>query len=496
MSNAETAQLCAEIRKTLIETVGKTGGHLASNLGIVELTVAIHKTFNAPADKIIFDVGHQSYVHKILTGRYEKMPELRKKGGISGFTRRSESEYDPFGSGHSGNAVSAGLGFAEANRMDGKNDYVVCVVGDGSFTNGMVLEAKEQLSLLVKDAGNLDASLYTASTYALLQSEVNESNNLIAQDTATLEQVVEAQVKLVNAKNALIDLSGLKSVVEQSNYVKDEYTKNSYRTYETALNQAKPVLENANSTAEEIQKAQEDLENAIQALVKKADFSILNEKVQEGYAFLESDKDMLEEASYMNFKNELDACSVILANDESTQDEINDSLARLNAYFENKDNFVYKVMTLENNVVVEPQKQMLDTPQLVVQEQVNTVQSVQTPSPKATTSAADNFIKTYLTSASGNVFTTANYLNYQKILSAMPSWLKLSSPDQKAVNAELKNKVGKTYQKLLQEAQNLKMNSGTSINTATNTDSTLYTWLCVMSLGMLTFVTKRLRKQD
>ena len=348
-----------------------------------------------------------------------------------------------------------------------------------SQASKMVLDAKAQLSLLVKDAGNLDASLYTASTYALLQSEVNESNNLIAQDTATLEQVVEAQVKLVNAKNALIDLSGLKSVVEQSNYAKDEYTKNSYRTYETTLNQAKAVLENANSTTEEIQKAQEDLENAIQALVKKADFSILNEKVQEGYAFLESDKDMLEEASYMNFKNELDACSVILSNDGSTQDEINDSLVRLNAYFENKDNFVYKVMTLENNVVEKPQKQMLDTP-----------------SPKATTSAADNFIKTYLTSASGNVFTTANYLNYQKILSAMPSWLKLSSPDQKAVNAKLKNKVGKTYQRLLQEAQNLKMSSGRSINTATNTDSTLYTWLCVMSLGMLTFVTKRLRKQD
>ena len=153
-------------------------------------------------------------------------------------------------------------------------------------------------------------------------------------------------------------------------------------------------------------------------------------------------------------------------------------------------------MTLENNVVVEPQKQLLDTPQLVVQEQVNTVQQSQTTSPKATTSAADNFIKTYLTSASGNIFTTANYLNYQKILSAMPSWLKLSSQDQKAVNAELKKQVGKTYQKLLQEAQNLKMSSGRSINTATNTDSTLYTWLCVMSLGMLTFVTKRLRKQD
>ena len=360
----------------------------------------------------------------------------------------------------------------------------------------MVQDAKEQLSLLVKDAESLDVSSYTASTYASLKTEMDESKNLIALDTTTLEQVVEEQVKLVNAKKALIDLSGLKSAVEQSNYVKDDYTKNSYRTYETALNQAKAVLDNANSTTEEIQKAQEDLSSAINAMVKKADFSALNEKVQEGYAFLESDKDMLEEASYTNFKNELDACSVILSNDESTQDEINNALAKLNAYFENNENFVYKVMTLENNVVVQPQKQLLDTPQLVVQEQVNTVQQLQTTSPKATTSAADNFIKTYLTSASGNIFTTANYLNYQKILSAMPSWLKLSSQDQKAVNAELKNQVGKTYQKLLQESQNLKMSSGRSINTATNTDSTLYTWLCVMSLGMLTFVTKRLRKQD
>lgn len=154
LSNAEIAILCDELRTAIIETVGKTGGHLASNLGVVELTVAIHKVFNAPADKIIFDVGHQSYVHKILTGRYEKMSELRKKGGISGFTRRSESEYDSFGSGHSGNALSAGLGFAEANKLDGKDDYVVCVIGDGSFTNGMVFEAlnnclREDLHLVI-----------------------------------------------------------------------------------------------------------------------------------------------------------------------------------------------------------------------------------------------------------------------------------------------------------------------------------------------------------
>ena len=159
-------------------------------------------------------------------------------------------------------------------------------------------------------------------------------------------------------------------------------------------------------------------------------------------------------------------------------------------------------MTLESNSGVVPQDSLLDEPQLetttLTQEQSRSVQ-VNTPT-KALTTAADNFIKTYLTSADGNVFTTANYLNYQKILSAMPSWLKLSKADQSAVNTELVNKVGKRYQRLLQEAQNLKMSSGKSgvmnINTSTNADTTLYTWLGAMSLGMLTFVLKRLRKQD
>ena len=141
LSDRETALLCDELREKIIDTVSINGGHLASNLGVVELTVAVHKVFNAPDDKIIFDVGHQSYVHKLLTGRFDGMSELRRKNGLSGFTRRSESEYDPFGSGHSGNAISAGLGFAEANKLNGKDDYVVCVVGDGSFTNGMVYEA-------------------------------------------------------------------------------------------------------------------------------------------------------------------------------------------------------------------------------------------------------------------------------------------------------------------------------------------------------------------
>ena len=154
LSDRETALLCDELREKIIDTVSINGGHLASNLGVVELTVAVHKVFNAPDDKIIFDVGHQSYVHKLLTGRFDGMSELRRKNGLSGFTRRSESEYDPFGSGHSGNAISAGLGFAEANKLNGKDDYVVCVVGDGSFTNGMVYEAlnnclHEDLNLII-----------------------------------------------------------------------------------------------------------------------------------------------------------------------------------------------------------------------------------------------------------------------------------------------------------------------------------------------------------
>lgn len=133
--------LAEEIRYKLIETVSLNGGHLAPNLGVVELTVAMHRTFNSPEDKFVFDVGHQCYTHKLLTGRYETFHTLRTKGGISGFTRPGESEHDVFFSGHSGTSVSAGLGLAEANFIKGNYSYVVTVIGDGSFTGGMVYEA-------------------------------------------------------------------------------------------------------------------------------------------------------------------------------------------------------------------------------------------------------------------------------------------------------------------------------------------------------------------
>ncbi|MBQ8175069.1 MAG: 1-deoxy-D-xylulose-5-phosphate synthase [Clostridia bacterium] len=133
--------LAREIREFLIEKVGKSGGHLASNLGVVELTLALHRVFDTPTDHIIWDVGHQSYVHKILTGRADRFDTLRQVGGLSGFTSRRESEYDPFGAGHSSTSVSAALGFAEADRLSGKNAYTVAVVGDGAYTGGMIHEA-------------------------------------------------------------------------------------------------------------------------------------------------------------------------------------------------------------------------------------------------------------------------------------------------------------------------------------------------------------------
>ncbi len=141
MRREEMPLLCEEIRRFLVESVEKTGGHLASNLGVVELSVALHRVFDTPHDHIIFDVGHQAYVHKLLTGRRDDFPTLRKPGGLSGFTRRSESEYDPFGAGHSSTSISAALGFAEADRLKGSDAYTVAVIGDGAFTGGMVHEA-------------------------------------------------------------------------------------------------------------------------------------------------------------------------------------------------------------------------------------------------------------------------------------------------------------------------------------------------------------------
>nr|WCO04854.1 1-deoxy-D-xylulose 5-phosphate synthase [Salvia miltiorrhiza] len=152
LSTKELQQLADELRSDVIFNVSKTGGHLGSSLGVIELTVALHYVFNAPQDRILWDVGHQAYPHKILTGRRDKMPSLRQTGGLSGFTKRSESDYDCFGAGHSSTTISAGLGMAVGRDLKGRKNNVVAVIGDGAMTAGQAYEA-------MNNAGYLDSDM-------------------------------------------------------------------------------------------------------------------------------------------------------------------------------------------------------------------------------------------------------------------------------------------------------------------------------------------------
>ncbi len=158
LSDAELGVLAGELRRETIEVVSQTGGHLGSSLGVVELTVAIHAVFNTPLDKLIWDVGHQCYPHKILTGRRDRMLTLRAEGGLSGFTKRSESEYDPFGAAHSSTSISAALGFAVGREMGMPVGDTIAVIGDGAITAGMAYEAmnhaghlKERMFVILND---------------------------------------------------------------------------------------------------------------------------------------------------------------------------------------------------------------------------------------------------------------------------------------------------------------------------------------------------------
>ncbi|MHB9116853.1 MAG: 1-deoxy-D-xylulose-5-phosphate synthase [Burkholderiales bacterium] len=152
LERRQLPDLAEELREFLIESVSRTGGHLASNLGTVELTLALHYVFNTPADRLVWDVGHQSYSHKILTGRREQMATLRQHGGLSGFPKREESEYDAFIAGHASTSISAALGMAVAAKREGKNRRAVAIIGDGALTGGMAFEA-------LNNAGTLDTDL-------------------------------------------------------------------------------------------------------------------------------------------------------------------------------------------------------------------------------------------------------------------------------------------------------------------------------------------------
>src|SRR6187397_2472564 len=152
LPEADLVQLAAELRQETIDAVSITGGHLGAGLGVVELTVALHYLFDTPRDRIIWDVGHQAYPHKILTGRRDRIRTLRMGGGLSGFTKRAESEYDPFGAAHSSTSISAGLGMAVARDLSGGDNNVIAVIGDGAMTAGMAYEA-------MNNAGAMDSRL-------------------------------------------------------------------------------------------------------------------------------------------------------------------------------------------------------------------------------------------------------------------------------------------------------------------------------------------------
>lgn len=152
LSRKQLPELAKELREFLVESVSQTGGHLSSNLGVVELTIALHYVFNTPEDRLVWDVGHQTYPHKILTGRREAMAGLRKPGGIAGFPRREESVFDSFGTGHSSTSISAALGMAIAAQQTGSNRRAVAIIGDGALTGGMAFEA-------LNNAGAMDANL-------------------------------------------------------------------------------------------------------------------------------------------------------------------------------------------------------------------------------------------------------------------------------------------------------------------------------------------------
>lgn len=204
----EKQELAKELRELVIDTVSKTGGHLASNLGVVELTIALHSIFNTPQDKIVWDVGHQTYIHKILTGRKDKIGTLRSLNGLAGFPKAVESEYDAFDTGHSSTSISAALGMARARDIKGEKNSVIAVIGDGALTGGMAFEAlndagSSNTNLIVivndnemsisKNVGGLSAFLTRIRT----RKYYNKSNNYIKRLTLRIPVVGKKIVKMI-----------------------------------------------------------------------------------------------------------------------------------------------------------------------------------------------------------------------------------------------------------------------------------------------------------
>ena len=255
LSAEEIEVLCEEIRHFLIEKVKQNGGHLASNLGVVEMTVAMHRVFNSPEDHIIFDVGHQSYVHKMLTGRRDSFDSLRQVGGISGFTSRRESEHDAFGAGHSSTSLSAALGFAESDKLQGKSSYTVAVVGDGAYTGGMIHEAinncKKDLRLVVILNENGMSISSNKGAFASYISRFKASQKYIRAKSNT--KSILKHVPLLGPLTAwiIVSIKGLvKRIVYKPSYFEDlgfyyigPIDGNDHKKVERALQQAKSLGE-------------------------------------------------------------------------------------------------------------------------------------------------------------------------------------------------------------------------------------------------------------
>ena len=189
LSIGQLKQLAVEIRDYMIRVISTNGGHLAPNLGVVELTLALHRVFSTPMDKLVFDVGRQSYIHKIVTGRREAFRTLRQYGGLSGFPKRSESEHDAFGAGHSSTSISAALGMAVARDLQGEDYEVVAIIGDGSMTGGMSYEAlnnagvlhKKMIVVLNDNEMSISKNVGAMSEY-LYQLRTGETYNKIKND--------------------------------------------------------------------------------------------------------------------------------------------------------------------------------------------------------------------------------------------------------------------------------------------------------------------------
>ena len=207
----EKNELAGELREKIIDIVSKNGGHLASNLGVVELTIALHSVFNMPEDKIVWDVGHQTYVHKMLTGRKDKMKSLRKMDGLAGFPRSSESEYDSFDTGHSSTSISVALGMARARDILHKDNKVIAVIGDGALTGGMALEALNDAGIsktnmivivndnemsIAKNTGGLAMMLAKLRTKKFYINSNISAKNFIRKIPIVGEKIVKIVVKL------------------------------------------------------------------------------------------------------------------------------------------------------------------------------------------------------------------------------------------------------------------------------------------------------------